>query len=120
MISQTKNRTHVITGRPVISNTQKTTERTGITGPNGTRNPRYRSGSLYRSTITPIETSTNANSVPMFDISANVPTSNNPAGIATSTPATQVANAGVRNRGCTLLKTSGSNLSRDIANQTRA
>src|ERR1700679_2132673 len=99
MISHTKNSTKVITGKPVISSTQQRTDRTGITGPNGTRNPRCRSGSLYRNTITPSETSTNANSVPMFDIAANVPTSNSPAGIATSTPATQVANAGVRNRG---------------------
>ena len=56
----------------------------------------------------------------MFDISAKVPTSNNPAGIATRNPATQVANAGVRNFGCTLLNTSGSSRSRDMANQTRA
>src|SRR5580704_13418377 len=97
---------------------QNTTLSTGITGPNGTRNPRRRCGSLYRSTITPIDTSTNANSVPMFDISASEPTSNNPDGIATRIPATQVANAGVRNRGCTLLNASGSNLSRLIANQT--
>ena len=65
-------------------------------------------------------TSTNANSVPMLDSSASVPTSNKPAGIATRMPATQVANAGVRYTGCTLLKTSGSKRSRDMANQTRA
>ena len=33
---------------------------------NGTRNGRRRSGSVYRSTITPMQTSANANSVPMF------------------------------------------------------
>ncbi len=99
---------------------QHSTLSTGITGPNGTRNPRLRCGSLYRNTITPIDTSTNANSVPMFDISASEPTSNSPDGIATRIPATHVANAGVRKRGCTLLNASGSSLSRLIANQTRA
>src|ERR1700722_19893438 len=98
---------------------QKNTESTGITGPNGTLNPRCRAGSLYRSTITPIDTRTNANNVPIFDISANVPTSNSPAGIATNTPATQVANAGVLNFGWTLLNAEGSSRSRDMANQTR-
>ena len=38
----------------------------------------------------------------MFDSSAKVPTSNRPAGMATRMPATQVAKAGVRNRGWTL------------------
>ena len=44
----------------------------------------------------PIDTSTNANRVPMFDISANVPTSKSPDGIATKNPAIHVATAGVR------------------------
>ena len=38
----------------------------GVSGTSGARNGRTRSGSLYRSTITPADTSTNANSVPMF------------------------------------------------------
>ena len=48
----------------------------------------------------------------MLDISASVPTSNRPAGIATRMPATHVANAGVRKRGCTWLNASGSRRSR--------
>src|ERR1700729_1038443 len=99
MINHTKNRTQVFAGNPAIRSTQKKTLSVGITDPNGTLNPRTLSGCFTRRTITPIDTSTNANSVPMFDISANVPTSNSPAGIATSTPATQVANAGVLNLG---------------------
>ena len=37
-----------------------------LTSQNGTRNGRGRSGSLWRSTSTPMLTSMNANSVPMF------------------------------------------------------
>ena len=42
----------------------------GKTGTNGTRNPRSRSGRVRRSTITPMLTITNANSVPMLTSSA--------------------------------------------------
>ena len=60
MINHTKNRTHVIAGNPAINSMQKSTDRIGITGPNGTRKPRCRSGSRYLRTTTPTETSTNA------------------------------------------------------------
>ena len=40
-------------------------DRIGITGPNGTRKPRGRSGAVWRSTMTPIETIRNAVSVPI-------------------------------------------------------
>ncbi len=56
----------------------------------------------------------------MFERSEKVPMSKRPAGKATTKPATQVATAGVRKRGCTCEKTVGSRRSRDIANQTRA
>ena len=56
----------------------------------------------------------------MFDSFATVPISSSPAGIATTNPATHVANAGVRNRGWMREKMSGSRPSRDMANHTRA
>ena len=45
VLATKKNLTQVLAGRPAIRSTQKTTESTGITGPNGTLNPRCRSGS---------------------------------------------------------------------------
>ena len=56
----------------------------------GTRNDRGRSGCFARSTITPSDTSTKANRVPMFESSANVSISQIPAGIPTTKPAIQV------------------------------
>jgi len=51
--------------------------------------------------MTPAETRTKAKRVPMLDISAKVPTSKRPEGMATRKPATTVAKAGVRKRGWT-------------------
>jgi len=59
-------RSQVLCGRLAISARQTTTERIGIQGMNGTRNGRGRSGDTRRSTITPIDTMMNANSVPML------------------------------------------------------
>ena len=67
----------------------------GTNGTSGTRKPRGRSGCFLRRTITPAETRMNANSVPMFDRSANVPISQMPAGIPTANPAIQVLTCGV-------------------------
>ena len=75
---------------------------------------------LLRSTITPAETTTKANSVPMLDRSANVPMSQMPAGMPTANPAIQVLTCGVWCTGWTLEKSCGSSPSRDMANHTRA
>ena len=60
--SHEKNRSQVRIGNPAISSTQKITDSTGITGPNGTRNPRCRSGSgaqqirrVFREGLNPAE-----------------------------------------------------------------
>lgn len=45
-MSQTKKRTQVMAGRPVISRMQKMVLSTGMMGPKGTRKPRWRLGSL--------------------------------------------------------------------------
>jgi len=85
-------------GSAIIKTRQNTIERPGSTGHHGTRNPRCRSGCVLRSTITPAETTMNANSVPIFDKSANVPISQIPAGIPTTRPAIHVLTCGVRKR----------------------
>jgi hypothetical protein len=107
MISQTKKRSQVSSGRLSINTRQQTMEIPGSSGTQGTRKPRGRSGCFLRSTMTPAETRIKANNVPMFDM-------------PTAKPATQVLTYGVLKRGCTREKTSGNKRSRDIANQKRA
>src|SRR5579864_7368340 len=92
----------------------------GNQGTRGTRNDRGRSGWLRRKKITPSETSTNANSVPMFERSAASPISTKPAGMPTAKQAIQVDQCGVLNFGCTAEKSLGSRPSRDMAYQIRA
>ena len=70
--------------------------------------------------ITPIDTSTNAVSVPMLTISSSLPIGVSPATSMAKTPMMIVITYGVWNLGCTLLSTGGSRWSRDIANTTRA
>ena len=55
-----------------IRNTHATTARIGTSGTAGVRNARGRSGSVRRSTMTPIDTSTKANRVPILTMSARV------------------------------------------------
>ena len=95
MASQTKKRIQVMTVRPVIRPPQKTTERMGNSGTHGTLKPLGRSGCVLRSTSTPMETSTKANKVPMFDRSAASPISTRPLGRPTARPAIQVLQCGV-------------------------
>src|SRR4051794_20938301 len=115
-----KNRNQVMTVSPVISPPQRTTEISGNHGTKGTRKARGRSGCLRRRKITPNETSTNANSVPMFDKSAASPMSTTPAGIPTAKHAIHVDQCGVLNFGWTLENNFGSRPSRDMAYQIRA
>ena len=70
----------------VISTSEARTVSIGSTGTNGTRNARRRSGCVRRSTSTPIATSTNAVSVPMFVSSATTSIGVRPASSATKMP----------------------------------
>src|ERR1700684_811277 len=103
-----------------MSPPQKKIEISGNHGTNGTRNARLRSGGLRRRRITPIETSTKANSVPMLARSAASPMSTRPAGIPTAKQAIQVDQCGVLYFGCTAENSLGNNPSRDMAYQIRA
>src|ERR1700739_5178001 len=96
------------------------TEIRGNQGTNGTRNARLRSGCLRRRKITPSETRTNANRVPMLARSAASPMSTSPAEIPTAKHAIHVDQYGVLYFGCTAENNFGSNPSRDIAYQIRA
>src|SRR5581483_2852258 len=118
--SHTTNRIQVITVRPIINPTQKTIEISGNHETKGTRKVRGRSGGLRRKKITPSDTRTNANNVPIFDRSAASPISTNPAGMPTAKQAIHVDQYGVLNFGCTAEKSLGNKPSRDIAYQMRA
>ncbi len=103
-----------------ISHTQSTAERIGSHGMSGTRNDARMSGRFLRSTITPMLTSTNAESVPMLIISSSTPTSVKPARAATTTPAMICTRTGVRRLALVRLRPRGSRPSRLIAKTTRA
>src|ERR1700722_6982100 len=118
--NHTTKRIQVITVNPVINPPHSTTEIRGNHGTKGTRNARGRSGWWRRRKITPSETSTNANRVPMFERSAASPMSTNPAGIPTAKQAIQVDQYGVLNLGWTAEKSLGSRPSRDMAYHMRA
>src|SRR6185312_6147987 len=92
----------------------------GSQGTKGTRNARGRSGCLRRRKITPSDTRTKANNVPMFERSAASPMSTSPAGIPTAKQAIQVDQCGVLNLGCTAEKSLGRSPSLDMAYQIRA
>jgi hypothetical protein len=71
-------------------------EMIGVTGTRGARNGRGRSGSCFRSRITPADTSTNANRVPMLvrsTISSMLATAAMP---PTTRPVRMVVTCGVR------------------------
>src|SRR5262249_45620728 len=117
--SQPKNRIHVITSNPDINATQNTTEMIGKSGTRGTLKPRCRSGWERRRKSTPRDTSTKANSVPMFDKSAASLMFKKPAGMPTTAPAIQLDQCGVLNLGYTEENNFGKRPSRDMANQIR-
>ena len=79
-----------MTVNPVIRLKQRPAEIRGKSGTKGTRKPLLSSGCLFLSKITPIETNTNANKVPMLERSAASPISSRPAGNPTASPAIQV------------------------------
>src|SRR6476620_8058358 len=89
------NRSHASRGRPRITKKQSPAPTMPTTWTNGTRNGRFRSGSVYRSTMTPMQTSMNANSVPMLVrsyVSAASPMRDHS---ATKTPVISVVTYGV-------------------------
>ena len=67
----------------------------GKAGTHGIRKGRGRSGRVRRSTMIPIETMTNAISVPMLTSEPSVPIGVSPAARATTTPVTNVEMCGV-------------------------
>ena len=94
-------------------------ERIGISGTNGTRYPRFKSGCVRRRTSTPIETSTNAASVPMLVNFATTSIGMKPATTATNTPTIILDRYGVRKRGCTCEKSPGKRPSRAMEKKMR-
>src|SRR5579884_1495268 len=118
-MSQPKKRNQVMTSRPDISPTQSTTEMMGNNGTKGTLNARLRSGWFLRRNITPSETRTKANKVPMFERSAAWPIATNPAGKPTTKPAIHVDQCGVLNLECSVENNLGHSPSGDMANQLR-
>ena len=74
---------------------------------------------MRRSTITPIDTSTKANSVPMLTSSASVFSGKKKVSAATATPVTSVVRYGVPKRSETAEKIGGSSRSRLMAKNTR-
>src|SRR5512146_2632227 len=114
-----KKRAQVITSSPAIKDTHRITEMIGNSGTSGTLNPRCRSGCDLRRKSTPSDTSTKANSVPIFDRSAASLMLKKPAGIPTAAPAIHVDQWGVLNLGWTAENNFGRSPSRDMANQIR-
>src|ERR1035437_7663385 len=117
--SQITKRSQVISVSPNISPPHRITDISGNHGTNGTRKARLRSGCLRRRKMTPSETKTKANSVPIFARSAASPISTSPAGMPTAKQAIHVDQYGVLYFGCTLENSFGNKPSRDMAYQMR-
>ncbi len=105
--------------RLIISHRQASTDRIGINGMSGTSNERSSSGGVLRSTITPVDTGANANSVPTMTISSSTPICEIPAITATAAPTPTVILAGVRVLSLTCAIRRGSRPSRLIAKMIR-
>src|SRR6201993_3971926 len=116
--SQTPNRTQVSAVRFSMSQAHAQIDAIGSHGTPGVRNPRCRSGLLRRSTMTPADTRTNANSVPTLTISSSLPIGNTAAVAATTTATSTVIRTGVP-REPVLANARGKSPSRAIANKTR-
>src|ERR1700688_1403932 len=118
--SQITNPSQVMSVSTNISPPNRMTEMSGNHGTKGTRNERLRSGCLRRRKMTPSETSTKANSVPMLARSAASPISTSPAGIPTAKKANHGDQWGVLYFGGTAENNFGNKPSRDMAYQIRA
>src|ERR1700727_3091717 len=89
------NRTQVSAVRLTINHRQAAIEAIGRSGTQGARNPRGRSGRVRRSTITPADTRTNANSVPTLTISSSLVIGKTEAVAATTAATNMVIRIGV-------------------------
>src|SRR5207245_11533833 len=118
--SQTPKRHHDRCGSCDASTRHETAPNIGTShAPPGTRNGRSRLGSLKRSTVIPIQTRKNANSVPIFVKSTMSSRDEKRAATPTKTPVTIVPTCGVLNLGCTLEKNGHRRPSRDMAKKMR-
>ena len=90
-----------------------------MTGESGTRNGRFMSGLVRRSTGTATETTMKAKSVPMLTRSARALSGTNPASSATNTMVPAVMRYGVPHFGWTLATAGGSRRSRPMAKPIR-
>src|SRR3954468_18008871 len=95
MTIQTMNRSQVSTGRLSISHTQARIARLGSHGTPGALNDRSRSGRVRRRMITPADTTTKANSVPMLTISDSFSRLTNAASAAITAAVMMVITYGV-------------------------
>src|SRR6476469_7904710 len=91
----------------------------GTKGTHGVLNGRSRLGLLRRTIQTPAQTITNASRVPMVTMSPSRLMGRDAARKATQVPTIRVEIHGVRNFGCTALKTPGKSQSRDMEKKTR-
>jgi hypothetical protein len=87
---------------------------TGTHGMPGVLKGRGVSGSILRSTRTPMQTIANASKVPILTSWLSTEIGNNPEAIATTIPVIAVVTCGVRYRGWSLAKSGGSKPSRLI------
>src|SRR4051794_15588180 len=102
-----RNRSQVSTARLDISRMQQIPETMGSTGFSGARNGRRMSGRLVRSTGTAMDTTRNANNMPMLTISARSAGGTKAASTATTATVSAVINTGVFQVGWILRNTGG-------------
>src|SRR5580704_2725121 len=114
MASQTISRAQLVQPSPDIRNKLVRIPRTGTKGTHGVLNGRGIDGCVRRIIKIPAQTITNAKSVPMLVISPTTAIGANAANNSTNNISTKLQRHGVRNFGCTLLKSAGSNPSCDI------
>ena len=104
----------VAPSKEVIIATHTKTPKIGNSGTNGTRYGRGNKGWVRRRMITPIQTMTKANSVPILVMCPNLEIGKNPAKRLIKTIKIVFEIHGVFHFGCTVEKTAGSKPSRDI------
>src|SRR6185312_16120072 len=117
--SQIASRVQLGQPSPKIIAALTTMPRIGTSGTSGVLNWRGAFGSRTRSTQTPMQTSTNANSVPIDVMSPTTSPGTKPANAPTSTKNTMFALYGVKYFGWTSENIFGTRPSRDIEKNTR-
>lgn len=86
---------HVVLDKLIIKYKQQRIATTGSTGTKGVRNPRFKSGCVFRKISTAQQTNVKAVNVPMFTKFANTCRSKSPANKAATTPVIHVFNKGI-------------------------